>query len=98
MRYYQQPSRPLFQSAIHKRYVSIHDARDAYESCRKIISHEDRMTCYEMFGVDGENVEKYLHIVESLNVSMEHTDQYEKFQKTKLIRIGPFHLYIGFFW
>ena len=88
--------KPIFQSRRFPRYVSIQEARDAYETCRRIHDREDRMSTYEVFGVDGETVEKYLHTVEAMSASLDNTERYEQFLRCKYIRIGPFHIFIDF--
>jgi hypothetical protein len=65
--------------------VSIHQARDVYDMVR---NHDPTNPIYEVFHVDGEMVEKYLHTVEEL----ENT-----FQKTRsdiVFSIGPFKIYV----
>jgi hypothetical protein len=90
------PQRAIFQSSRFSRYISIQDARDVYDTVKKIKKREDRMATYELFGMDGENVEKYLDTVENLTEMWERSEQLEKFLKSKYIRIGPFHIFIHF--
>ncbi len=91
-------TRPIFQSARCNHFISLQDARDVYEICKRIPNRKDRMHTYETFGMDGENVERYLHTVQHLNETWETSKQYDKFAKSKYIRIGPFHIYIHFDW
>jgi hypothetical protein len=89
--------KPVFQSqhVPSFRYISIVDAREAYDVCRKIHDKNSRMMVYEAFGLDGEAVEKYLPLVEDLSNAMDKTEQYERFLRSKYFKIGPFHIYIS---
>jgi hypothetical protein len=61
-------NKPVFQPTWmnNQRNVTLNDALDAYELCR-YVPEKNREECYAAYGVDGKNVEKYLHTVEDLN-------------------------------
>lgn len=90
--------RSVFQSKQFPRYVSVQEAREVHDICKRIMNHENRMATYEMFGMDGKHVEQYIDVVENLDTSWEKTEQFEKFLKSKYIRIGPFHFFIHIDW
>lgn len=45
--------------------VSLSNAREAYNTCSHLTG-ESKRSCYECFGVDGDRVENYLIVVETL--------------------------------
>jgi len=59
-------NKPVFQSYPARGYVTVQDARDVYDLCSTITNPKAKEAVYLMHGMDGEAVEKYLHVVERL--------------------------------
>lgn len=73
--------------------ISISEAREAYNCCR--MPHDPlnyTNPSYNIFGVDGEMVQKYIDIVEELEWMYEKTKL--ETEPAKKIIIGPFVIYI----
>lgn len=47
-------------------HTTIHDVRDAVEACSPCDSDESRRSCYVVFGLDSDKVDKHLWAVEML--------------------------------
>lgn len=81
------PQEPtVFQPPSPCHEVSIQDAWDAYDTCSLMSTPAERDACYALFGVDGDKVERYLHVVEMLNMQLE--------EPLLDIQVGPFHIKI----
>lgn len=66
--------------------VSIRDAKDAYDCCHSHLGASN--PSYNLFMVDSEMVEKYVHIVSDLE------DNYLRSTPLLKLQIGPYILYI----
>lgn len=66
--------------------ISIQEAKDAYDCCHSRLGASN--PSYNLFMVDAEMVEKYVHIVEDLE------DTYMRSTPLLKMSLGPFVLYI----
>ena len=64
----------VFQMVPPRGYTSVHDAREAYNLAKAQKKAADKDAIYECMGLDRKRVEKYLHIVESLDRSYKRKD------------------------
>lgn len=74
--------------------VSVEDARETYEMCRSIDDEKQKEACYAMFGIDGKNVEKYLTVVEDMEMSYRRMLDEEEKKRSTRFELGPFVIHI----
>lgn len=80
---YPSPSwnKQIFQMYPSRGHITIQDARDVYELCSTIVDPKAKDAVYQMHGMDGEAVEKYLHVVERLYLCY-HMPSYKQHKQT----------------
>lgn len=67
-------NKPIFQMSDKSKIISIDEARSVYDICHYIKSPQQQLETYVIFNVDGDMVEKYIHIVENLEKSYNKSD------------------------
>lgn len=76
--------------------ASLDLVRDAYTVCSCIQDEQHKCDCYAMYGLDGKNVERYLHAVEDMQHVWDMQNEQDRKEKATHIQIGPIHIYLYF--
>lgn len=81
---YPRYNKPVFQSYPARGYITIQDVRDIHDICCTIPDVKNRNIVYEMNGMDGYTVVKYIDAVERMYLSY-HMPSYTKSKKEKTV-------------
>lgn len=75
--------------------VTIEDVDDIYPICSQFSDDEQKYACYACYGMDMDKVEKYYHVVKSMET--EYKKACEKYNKERAyhFRIGKMNIYIS---
>lgn len=91
--YAKNENKPVFESNPSRGPISPQEARDIHDVCKYIKDVNYRKECYTCFGMDGEAVERFLPVVEELELCYEKTKELQRKQKSFHVQFGPFHVY-----
>lgn len=70
-------NKQIFQMNDKSPYISMEEARSAYEICHYIKSSQQQAESYVIFNMDGDMVEEYLLVVENLEKCYKKTSVLE---------------------
>lgn len=91
--YARKENKPIFESYHSRGPISPQEAREIHDICKYIKDANHRQECYSCFGMDGEAVERFLPIVEDLELCYEKTKEMQRRQRSLHLQLGPFHIY-----
>lgn len=86
--------KPIFESFPSRGPVSLQEAREIYEICKYVKDPKQRVECYAIWGLDGQNVEKYMSTVDCFEKSLQKTKEEEQMRRAYRFALFGWVIYL----